>query len=101
MAIVTIILAKRGAGMSDMPVPGAIYDGVDVNTITTAENTTLTASLENQFWFVSPHDAAVRVLERVASVGDDVTSTTGWYVPAGTRWEAKATNGSTLSLIAV
>lgn len=100
MAIVTIILGKRASGMSDMPVPGAIYDGVDVNTITTAEDTTLTASSDNQFWFVSPQDAAIRVLEK-ASGGAAVTSSTGWYVPAGDRWEAKATNGSTLSLIAV
>jgi hypothetical protein len=100
MAVVTIILAKRGGGTGDMPVPSAAYDAIDVNTITTAENAAITASTDFQFWFVIP-DAAVRVLERVAGSGSDVTSTTGWPVAAGERWEAKATNGSTLSIIAV
>lgn len=96
----TIILGKRAAGASDMPVSNALYDAQEVKSVTgTAANSGLTVSADDQFWFVTPKDADIRVLERVAGSGSDVTTTTGWLVKSGTRFEAKATNGSTLSLI--
>lgn len=94
----TIILAKRAAGMSDMPVPNGTYDSIQVKSVSTAGESTLVAAGVEQFWFVTPKDADIRVLE-VTPGGTAVTTTTGWLVPAGTRWEAKATDGKTLSLI--
>lgn len=101
MANVNIVLAPRAGGMSDMPVPAAVYVYQEKAAITVAANSTLTCPSDRTdlFWFVTPETAAVRLLERVAGAGSDVAITTGWFVPAGARWEAKATPGSTLSLI--
>jgi hypothetical protein len=94
----TIILAKRAAGPSDMPVPNAGYDHMEKKSVSTASESGLTADADDQFWFVLPVDADIRVLE-VTSGGTAITTSTGWLVKSGTRWEAKATNGKTLSLI--
>jgi len=100
MANVNIVLGPRGAGMADMPVPAAVYVSQNKQDVTTAANSSITVPDRNDlWWFVTPETAAIRVLERVAGAGSDVAITTGWFVPAGTRWEAKATAGSTLSLI--
>lgn len=101
MANVNIVLGPRGAGMADMPVPAAVYTSQLKKDVTTAADISITvpATSNDLWWFVTPETAAIRVLERVAGAGSDVAITTGWFVPAGTRWEAKATAGSTLSLI--
>lgn len=102
MANVNIILAPRGAGMADMPVPAAVYVYQEKAAITTVADSTLTcpADRNDLWWFVTPETAAVRLLEHTpADAASNVAITTGWYVPAGTRWEAKAAAGKTLSLI--
>lgn len=101
MANVNIVLGPRGAGMADMPVPAARYVSQNKQDVTTAANSSVTcpADRTDLWWFVTPETAAIRVLERVAGSESDVAIGTGWFVPAGTRWEAKATPGSTLSMI--
>lgn len=102
MATVTIILGYRAAGSGDAPVPDAEYAAMEVATVTTAEDSTLTATNDDQFWFVMSLDDDLRVLQHTpGDTGTDVTASTGWLVPIGTRWEAKAALGKTLSLIAV
>ena len=102
MATVTIILGYRASGSGDAPVPDADYADMEVAAVTTAEDSTLTATDDDQFWFVTCLDDDLRILQHTpGDTGTDVTSTTGWIIPAGARWEAKATVGKTISLIAV
>lgn len=102
MANVNIVLGPRGAGMADMPVPAAVYVSQEKKDVTTVSDSSITvpAASNDLFWFVTPETVAIRVLEHTpADAASNVAITTGWFVPAGTRWEAKAAAGKTLSLI--
>lgn len=96
---VSVILAKRARGSSDMPVPDALITAQSTLTADVAAVAYDPSAVTDTdlFWFITPRSADVRAL--ITTAGTAATTSTGWLIPVGQTRDLKYTPGQKLSVI--